>query len=61
MTWFQYKHFFTVGPMLPPERSQANDEEYAMPGFGDEVTSFLDDMLQKYGEKSVLYIRYDHA
>ena len=54
----QYKHFITVGPMLPSESSVAGgDKEFSMPGFADEVTHFLDDMARLYGDKSVLYIR----
>ena len=55
----QLKHWFTVGPLLPPDNGIAggNAKEHTMAGFGDEVTVFLDEMAVNYGDRSVLYIR----
>lgn len=54
-----YRHFFTVGPMLPSESNPlGGGKEFSVPGFGDEVNRFLDDMAEKYGEKSVLFISF---
>ena len=54
----QMKHFYPIGPLLPrDDAALSGEKEITVTGFGDEVQSFLDDMMAQYGQHSVLYIR----
>lgn len=56
-TWFSEtkRDVFSVGPLLPPSYWHAAQSDQG----SDDVPVFLNDMLAKYGEKSVILVSVD--